>query len=247
MWEMPKICIPVMGETMNEIKKEVQAAVEKKPDLIEWRADGWEQGKDPAAVTEALREIQKEAGGIPLIFTFRSKSEGGKQEISYKSYRELLRQVGRTGIPELIDVEVFFSQLENKTLIRELQEKNCKVIGSCHDFEKTPSEKEMEEILTEEDRAGADVLKLAVMPQKPEDVFRLLSCTMKMKQKTEKPLITMSMGKKGCLSRICGELTGSAISFAAGLQSSAPGQLPAEELREVLEVLHKAVQDNSEK
>lgn len=66
----------------------------------------------------------------------------------------------------------------------------------------------------------------------------LLEATMERKEHSNKPMITMSMGQSGMLSRICGELTGSCVTFASGKQASAPGQIKADELKKVLGDIH---------
>ena len=55
------------------------------------------------------------------------------------------------------------------------------------------------------------------------------------------PLISMSMGAYGSLSRMMGWVYGSTVTFAVGKSSSAPGQVPIEELRAVLATTRKAV------
>ena len=87
---------------------------------------------------------------------------------------------------------------------------------------------------------GMDVAKIAVMPQSEKDVLILLEATSEMKQlHPETPVITMSMGKLGVISRIAGEVFGSALTFGTAGSASAPGQIPAEELKTMLEVLHR--------
>lgn len=76
------------------------------------------------------------------------------------------------------------------------------------------------------------------MPQSGKDVCALLEATMERKEHSNKPMITMSMGQSGMLSRICGELTGSCVTFASGKQASAPGQIKADELKKVLGDIH---------
>ena len=94
----------------------------------------------------------------------------------------------------------------------------------------------------EEQQGGvsADILKIAVMPQNSRDVLTLLSATEEMTRLyAERPLITMSMGGTGLMSRLCGETFGSAVTFGAVGKTSAPGQIAADELAQVLELLHK--------
>lgn len=91
---------------------------------------------------------------------------------------------------------------------------------------------------------GADILKIAVMPQKPADILTLLLATEEMHRKYAKcPLITMSMSGMGIVSRICGETFGSAVTFGAASKASAPGQIGTKELAESLRIIHKALKD----
>ena len=112
--------------------------------------------------------------------------------------------------------------------------------ASNHHFDRTPSIEEMVKRMETMDRFGADILKLAVMPKSDEDLMSLLTATVMMKRRTEKQVITMSMGKTGVLSRLCGEASGSAVTFAAGIKASAPGQIPAERMRRTLQLLHES-------
>ena len=89
---------------------------------------------------------------------------------------------------------------------------------------------------------GADVVKLAVMPQNMWDVLHLLEETNRFHENhPDHPLITMSMGAKGGISRVSGEFFGSCVTFGAGGQASAPGQLPVKQLEEILHILHQSV------
>ena len=137
-------------------------------------------------------------------------------------------------------MEVYFEGHDTKNLIRHLQKQNSFVVASNHHFHETPDVEAMLGILREMDQKGADILKLAVMPQCEEEVYTLLQATVKMKKETEKPVITMSMGKTGVLSRLCGEVTGSAVTFAAGIRASAPGQIPVKRMRDTLMLLHES-------
>ena len=86
--------------------------------------------------------------------------------------------------------------------------------------------------------AGADLPKLAVMPQSRRDVLALLAATAEMAERhPATPVITMSMGALGAVSRICGEAMGSAMTFASAGKASAPGQIELEVLNPVLDRL----------
>ena len=133
----------------------------------------------------------------------------------------------------------FLKRPQVSRLIHDLQEAGVRVIGSSHDFSRTPGTAFMVHCLRAMQELGVDVCKLAVMPRDEKDVINLLQATWQMKSCFgDRPLITMSMGKMGALSRVAGELYGSALTFGTAGQASAPGQVEAGKLQEVLELLH---------
>ena len=89
---------------------------------------------------------------------------------------------------------------------------------------------------------GADIPKMAVMPQTKKDVLTLLSATEEMASDyADRPIITMSMAGLGSISRIACEAFGSCLTFGSGAQASAPGQIGAEELHQALQIVHDAL------
>lgn len=236
---IPKICIPITGASRVEIEKELEVIAARKPDLAEWRVDCYEEGKDSEKNREMLKTINDCLGQIPLIFTFRTAREGGNQEIIFEDYVKLLKEAAKTGLADIIDVEAFFCEEETKSLTEALKQDGVKVLASNHHFHRTPDRDEIVDRMKRMDEYGADILKIAVMPENKLDVYTLLEATVQMQEVSTKPVVTMSMGKTGVLSRICGEFTGSCITFAAGVKASAPGQVEAEKMRELLEKIHE--------
>ena len=115
-------------------------------------------------------------------------------------------------------------------------------IASHHDFYETPDREVMKMLLEQMCAGGADIVKLAVMPQNMEDVLKLLSVTYEFKEENpDTPVITMSMGKMGMISRLCGESFGAAVTFAAHKKASAPGQMEMHEVADILEKMHKII------
>lgn len=86
---------------------------------------------------------------------------------------------------------------------------------------------------------GADLIKIAVMPKSRKDVLTLLDAEEEMVTKYAKcPMCAISMGRLGAVSRACGEVFGSDLTFGAVGKLSAPGQIKIEELRAIMEALH---------
>ena len=239
---IPKICVPIVGKTREEIIKAAEEIRTLPVDVVEWRADWYEEIFEADVVLDILQELRRILGELPLLFTFRTKKEGGEKEIDEKNYRTLNQLAAESGLADLIDVEVFSGDEVVNDLVRTAHENEVKVIGSNHDFEKTPSKEEIIRRLQKMQELDVDLPKIAVMPRKKEDVLTLLAATEEMNRKyADRPIITMSMAGDGIISRLCGEVFGSALTFGAAGQASAPGQIGVKELRQILTILHESV------
>ena len=115
------------------------------------------------------------------------------------------------------------------------------VIGSCHDFEKTPDAEEMAARLCQMAAMGADVCKIAVMPRRRRDVVALTAACAQADDALTQPIIAISMGEMGMPTRICAEAMGNCLSFGTAGAASAPGQMEAGALREALALVHRAL------
>ena len=233
----PLICIPIMDTTKKAIIEEAKNLIELGADMLEWRVDAFEQVTSLNAVREVLHELAPIVKDVIFLYTFRSKEQGGMCAMNYEQVYDLHQVAAESGIVDFIDVEYFKDDNVNKE-IRTLQKKGVKVITSHHDFYETPSEEIMFFLLEKMAESGTDIVKLAVMPQSTEDVLKLLSETNHFhKEYPDIPLITMSMGKLGSISRVSGETFGSCITFGAGKNASAPGQIPVKRLRQILDAI----------
>lgn len=158
------------------------------------------------------------------------------------SYVSLNKSAARSGLADLIDVEFFTGDEIVADLIRFIHENGAKVVASNHDFEKTPAKDDMIYRLRRMQDMGADIPKLAVMPQNKRDVITLLAATEEMASDyANRPIITMSMAGTGSISRLSCEAFGSCLTFGSGSMASAPGQIAAGELYDVLKTVHSAL------
>lgn len=231
---IPKIAVSITGRTEEEILDIISIIDKRKVDLVEWRADFFRDILDMKKVLAVLKSIRERLIDVPIIFTFRTEKEGGEMTIPIDYYIHLNMDIAESQMVDIIDIEVFSIYKEKEDLIETIHEKGVYVIGSNHDFLITPSEDEMILKLKSIEEAGADILKLAVMANTSEDVLSLLNITNKMKIQTKKPLITMSMGKLGIISRISGEVFGSSITFGALDKANALGQISVDKLFDIL-------------
>lgn len=238
----PEICIPITDTTRDEITARAREFAALRTDMVEWRLDffaGYEK-----EVASLARELGHILGDKRLLVTLRTTAEGGEANGSRFDYVALLKELAADGAAEFIDVEIRRDKEAVGEIIRTAKASGTKVIGSYHDFCGTPSREEMIQILEEARACGADVGKIACMPAKEEeegrrDVENLLAATEEMgKKHSEFPLITMSMGEYGKVSRRYGGLYGSSVSFACVGRASAPGQIPLDELNAVFDCLY---------
>jgi len=238
----PKICIPLVSEDLPTLLSEARALTAHPFDLVEWRADCFAAHRDTPAVLAALQALREILEEIPLLFTFRTQGEGGKAPLGFEEYKALNLAVARAGLADLIDLELFSApQEEIAALIGLLHREGAGVVLSSHDFKGTPPAPEIARRLTLARRLGADLPKVAVMPRCGEDVLALLSATLQANREGAGPLITMSMGPLGGVSRLCGEVFGSALTFGCAGRASAPGQFPAQELDAALSMIHRSL------
>ena len=158
------------------------------------------------------------------------------------AYVALNKAVAATKMADLIDVEIFTGDAVVSDLIAAIHESGTKVVASNHDFDRTPAQSDIVYRLRKMQDMGADIPKVAVMPQSKKDVLTLLAATEEMATDyADRPIITMSMAGLGSISRLSCEVFGSCLTFASGSMASAPGQIGAQELSRVLASVHGAL------
>lgn len=231
----PKICVSVTGRDENEIIEQLKQVKASRADLTEWRVDYYTNVSELEKVGTLLCTMREVLQDMPLLFTFRTKEEGGEREISPQDYEQLNLYAAKSGYVDLIDVELEKIDKGIAKMRQELdqrQELKVYITASYHDFQKTPPVQEMVERLEKMKEQGAHIVKLAVMPQCRQDVINLMEASLKVQG--EVPVITMSMGEMGRISRVAGGLTGSAVTFGAVGEVSAPGQIECDRLHQML-------------
>lgn len=238
----PKIIVPIVGITKEDILNEAKTFDSIPVDVVEWRVDWFEHVFEFDKVEDVLKELRTVLGNIPLLLTFRTKKEGGEKAIDTKEYKELNLRAAKTGYVDFIDVEIFTGDDVVREIIGGAHAAGVRVIASNHDFFKTPAKSDIIYRLRKMQDMGADIPKIAVMPQSKRDVLTLLCATEEMvTDYADRPIITMSMAGTGVISRLCGEVFGSSMTFGAAKKASAPGQMGVNDLNTVLDLLHCAM------
>lgn len=224
-----KLIVSVMPRSLEEAQA-LDATRYLDADIIEWRADYLPK----EAILQVAPAIFEKFAGRELVFTLRTRSEGGEIDLSPEEYIHLIKEVAQFYQPDYIDFEydsykdVFEEMLDFPNLVL-----------SYHNFQETPEN--MMEILSELTILNPKLVKVAVMAHTEQDVLDLMNYTRGFKTlNPEQEYVTISMGKVGKVSRITADVTGSSWSFASLDEVSAPGQISLASMKKIREILDEA-------
>ena len=235
----PKVILPIVERAEAAILEKAAQFSTLQADCVEWRVDHFDDARTPGAVARCLAKLRVALKDKLLLVTFRTKTEGGEQALSHPEYLAFLSLILDTDCADLLDIEFFTAGADLPKLVEQAHTAGAAVVCSSHDFHKTPPRAELVNRMVAMQQAGADLPKVAVMPRCRTDVLELLAATAEMADlHPETPVITMSMGTLGAVSRLAGEAFGSAMTFANPGQASAPGQVSLNIVNEVLDALH---------
>lgn len=244
----PAICIPLTGKNRTELKDELELIKNQPHQLVEWRADFMMAENNGNSFWYISREVLNTLGflkaelDVPVLFTIRTSREGGEIDIAAEDYIFINKLIADSGLAELIDVEAFTAEGTDmvSAFVEYAHNAGQKVLLSNHDFEKTPAVEEMVRKYDFMNDLNGDIIKLAVMPKEEGDVAKLLEAAAITDEKyPDKALVAISMAETGMISRICAGQFGSVITFAAGKNASAPGQIDALTLQGYLDEYYK--------
>jgi len=239
--DTPLICTPLVGRTRERVLAEAASVVTKHPDVVEWRVDYFGPIGDTTAVLDTAMALRTAIGDTPLIFTRRSSREGGEPvPLDDRGVVGLYDAVGASGLADFFDFEMGNNAAHVQRVCADAGKHGTHVILSYHNFGSTPERDFLVQRFIEAERLGGNVAKVAVMPRDRMDVLTLLAATAEADARSKIPLISMSMGPQGAITRMIGGAFGSSLSFAVGEAASAPGQIPIADLVAVYDVIRRA-------
>lgn len=233
----PKIIVPLTGRTEAELVRQAAALHRSPARMAEWRVDYFETPETPAALLRCAMALRTALGNLPLLATFRRLEEGGQRSLPLNRYAVVLETLALSGGADMVDIELSAGEAFVSRELEFSHAHNVKVLLSSHDFQSTPGLPALLGRLSLMEAMGADIVKVAVTPQSPADLLTLLDATWEFSQRAACPVVTMSMGPLGRLSRVSGQVFGSALTFATTGRASAPGQMEADQVAEMLELL----------
>ena len=222
---MGMICIPIMARNTSDALRKM-ALASTFGDLMEVRLDAMESFD----LSEIIRAASK-----PVIITYRSEEEGGHGRVSYGACVDYLKEAVRLGA-DYVDVE-YAIPLEHRRLLFE-KRGTAKLILSKHFRDGTPSKEKLEDLFGKMTATGADVVKIVTRAGALADNLTVLGL-IPLAQKMGVEIVALCMGPLGRMSRIACPLLGGAFTFASLKkgEESASGQVPATEMKMMLEAL----------
>lgn len=233
----PKIAVPLVAKDAESLQQAVAALVGLDYDVVEFRVDFLQEAANADFVMAQTEAVRRALPDAPLLFTFRRAVEGGCCPCGDDDYFALVHRAIESGLIDIIDIELFAGDEAVAAAVAKAKAHGVAALLCNHDFDKTPPQAEIAGRLKKMAALGADICKIAVMSQSAADVLTLLSATEEVYRTAKQPIVTMAMGKLGVISRLAGQTFGSAMTFGAAQQASAPGQIAANDLRRILDVL----------
>lgn len=243
---VPAVCVPLVATSPAAAAADAAALPPGAADVVEVRLDHVAgAAADPALVTATLAAVRAVLPeDVPVLATFRTAREGGAQPAGDDAYAAVVRtavEAAADGLADAVDVELATPEALRDDLLAATRAHGVPVVVSTHDFTGTPSAGALVDVLRRQRDAGADVCKVAVMPADADDVLTLLQATRTFAREADRPVVTIAMGGLGLVTRLAGEVFGSALTFGAVGAASAPGQLDVVRLRAVLALVHDAL------
>lgn len=241
-----RVIVPLTGDAAS-LRSQVAALASSRADIAEWRADTFlaslvgshfvAAADIQSELTSAARYVT-DASPVPVLATIRTFVEGGSAYLDDEEYCALVRCLA----PLVGAVDVEISRDGAASLIEDAHGAGALAVASFHDFEATPSDEVLAEVLAAMNHAGADVLKFACTATSATDAARVLAAQAWAREAYDRPIIGIAMGPAGAPTRLVGSALGSSATFAClpGWAGSAPGQFTVEQARAVLDVVEGA-------
>ena len=224
------LCVPITETTYEGVMKKINLLKKIDVDMIEWRIDYYKEFADESSIATVSRVIKSNLKDKKLLCTIRTDKEGGGFKGDSNLYKSIYMQILDTGNTDLIDIEVFSMDRDFSDIINKAKSKKVDVIGSYHNFEKTPAVKSIYEMAKKIDSTKVDIIKLVFMPNCDKDVENVLNVMNHINEVVSKPAVIISMSEIGKITRYRGLEIGTRINYLCFGKESAPGQIKLEEI-----------------
>lgn len=222
----PKTCIPVVGTNSSEIIIHADTVLSSNPDIIEFRADMLGPVYNEQQILNTANSLKEKSDSIPILFTFRTESQGGFSPISNHDYTLLLKKIADENIADIVDVEFPHNPEE---ILPDFFPAICSFhMGKEFEINKLDVEK-----LIEISHRENTIIKLAAYINSEEELEELKSFSDMLEKSTNSPLVIIGMGDKGIHTRLNPKEYNSSLVFMKKDRGSAPGQIDISDIDKI--------------
>lgn len=241
---MPVLCVTIAEQREEDILRQVKSLTDECIPMIEIRGDFFDGLYDEDRLTEFFRTLSPMVENTVLLFTVRTIPQGGRTEPSASYLQKIYDIAAISGVCDFIDIE--YNEFPHPAQeIRRIHECGVRVLTSDHDYMQTAKSVDLLDLLEKMRKAGADMVELAVTPEDPDDLLELLKVTNRFhRSHPDTPVITLSMGEDGFLTRVTGEIFGSAVTFGKAGKSDLNGHVSYKKLQMILNQVHDSLNGN---
>ena len=232
----PSVCVPIVKEREEDILHRFLELLEADFTIIEWRIDFYEHKDKPEQILHVLNSMQDIADKpYTLIATIRTSEEGGNFTLSSAQYQMLIETLIYSGCVDYVDVEAYSKPTVYCNIQKQAIDQRVELLASYHNFKEVPSNAMLQDVLQSLYKANPSIIKIACMPQSKGDILRLQEFIDTMPYLYEDHLfIAIGMGEYGLITRTNPKLFHSCLTFGYWNETSAPGQVSAKELKQLL-------------
>lgn len=222
-----KICVSLAGADAVTMYNQVKPVLDR-VDVVEIRLDSMIK----ADIYNCCSLLQK-----PLLFTNRPLWEGGAFDGPEERRIIPLLEAVRQDVA-YIDFELRADQWLRKRLLAAARITSTRMVLSWHNFETTPPQAELEDVLAQMVESGAHIGKIVTTAHSPNDALRVLRLQEQAKA-ANFPLSCFCMGEPGRITRLATLYLGGFMTYAClnDAEATAPGQLSLEQLQKLTALL----------
>jgi 3-dehydroquinate dehydratase/shikimate dehydrogenase len=224
---LPRVCVAVIGSDPAEMTEKAEFLVRDNP-FLEFRLDYLSK---PALALPRMKRFMETHPGTMVIATCRRAASGGKFRGSIASQLDILSKASAAGC-QLVDLELQTASKCKPEQLKKLRNRGALIL-SYHDFRAT---RKLDETLQKMLEYPADFYKIVSTATTLADNVTMIKFLAREGDKHS--LVGMCMGEQGFVSRVLGVRAGSVFTFASAVagEETAPGQVTAQELRNVYRI-----------
>jgi len=186
-----------LNGNFEKLKEKMKIAKLKGADVVELRADSYREILENDLLK--LKEISQELK-MPVIFTLRSREEGGKFNFPFEKKLNLIKKALQLDF-DYLDIELKFLEKLGKNVPDLKRSSKTKIILSYHNLKRGESLEKLREIKRRMIKLKPEVIKIAVFSKSEKTNQNILKLIREIKREG-KNIIGIALGEEGKTARL---------------------------------------------